>query len=559
MLKKINVDRIVKNAKVFTSDKNNLHATSFAVKDGKFVYVGNEEGIKDYEGEVVDMGGKFVMPSIIDSHIHIVTSVMMDSGMKPVWIMCEGKKDCLDFIAKYISENPELGAYRFMLNKSNLLGEKLIKEELDVICKDKAIVIQESECHSAWVNSKIMNDAGITDETPDIAKGLSYYEKDEKGHKTGYMVEMTVARALGGIFSNNISNEKIRESLKSWIDFSVKHGETAVFEAGTPGGVKFHEKVYDALKDMDEKGELPILVDGSYAICDPAELDGAMEILRHFKKKFNSKHMRFNTLKIVLDGTMRVHTAYMLSPYVGTDCIGGRLFNERQIADIIKMINAEGFDLHIHTVAEGAARTALDGVELAQKELGKDFHTQVTLAHLELVHNDDIIRFKKLGVFANYTPWWHYGDCGDGNLEEAVKMLGKERANNLYRCKSVYDTGANVCFSSDSVMFDFQYWNPYLGMEVAMCRQMTEKTKVADMFKRPTAFPQENEKMSIEECILCYTINNAKQLGIADKKGSIEVGKDADFAIFNQNLLTKDKEGFSHVMPEEVYLEGKKF
>ena len=554
------VDKIIKNARVFTSDVKNLNASAFAVKDGKFVYVGSEEGLKDFEGEVIDLGGKFVMPAVEDSHVHLTSSVKSDFSKLPPQIICSGKKECLDFLAGYIAENPDLPLYHLMLGMALLNGEKLTKDDLDAVCSEKPVVIQEAECHSAWVNSKVLQNAGVTDETPDIAPGLSYYERDENGHKTGFLIEMTLGRALGELGTSGITDEMIRGSLKKWIDFSTEHGVSAVYEAGTPAGGAFHERVYDVLKDMDEKGELPVFVDGSYAICDPAELDGIMDILKRYREKYNTKHMRFNTLKIVLDGTMKVHTACMLSPYAGTDCLGGRLFNERQLADIIKMLNAEGYDLHVHTVAEGAVRTVLDAVELARKELGDAYRVHVTAAHLELVHKDDIARFAELGVNANYTAWWHYGDCAEGSLETGTAMLGEERAHQLYRCKSVYDTGANVCFSCDTIMFFFGFWNPYLGMEVAARRQITEKTKIEAMAPvTPAAYPQENEKMSIEESVLCYTINNAKQLGIAERKGSIEVGKDADFLVFAQNLLTAEPEGLSNILPEEVYLEGRKF
>ena len=96
------VDKIIRNAKVFTSAARNFHASAFAVKDGKFVYVGDEEGLKDFEGEVIDLGGKFVMPGIIDSHVHIAIDTAFE--------------------------------YTFVLRLGDLHGEKLVKEDLDAIC-----------------------------------------------------------------------------------------------------------------------------------------------------------------------------------------------------------------------------------------------------------------------------------------------------------------------------------------------------------------------------------------------------------------------------------------
>ena len=195
----------------------------------------------------------------------------------------------------------------------------------------------------------------------------------------------------------------------------------------------------------------------------------------------------------------------------------------------------------------------LDGVELAKKELGDDYNMRVTCAHLEVQDDADLGRFAELGVTANYTPWWHSGN-------EAVSvMLGKKRGANMYRCKTVWDTGALVSWSSDNVTYaDFMTWNPYLCMEVGMTRMFGEKTMLPEFYRTQKALPPVDERMSIEEMILGYTINCAKQLGVEAAKGSIEAGKDADFLIFDNDLLTEAHEGFSHNKPEDVYFGGKK-
>ena len=129
----------------------------------------------------------------------------------------------------------------------------------------------------------------------------------------------------------------------------------------------------------------------------------------------------------------------------------------------------------------------------------------------------------------------------------------------MYRCKTLWNSGALVTWSSDEVYYDdFTTWNPYLGMEVGMTRIITENTKAYDWYITKDAFPSDRERMSIEEMILGYTINGAIQLGIEDRKGSIEVGKDADFLVFDNDLLTSEHEGFSYNEPVEVYFCGEK-
>ena len=110
-------DKIIKNAKIFTADKNQPMATALAVKDGKFVYVGNDAGIATYEGEVTDLGGKFIMPSILDTHVHVTSSIGFEYADLGVRFECDGKQGALDFMAEYIKKNPGLNRYRFMMEQ----------------------------------------------------------------------------------------------------------------------------------------------------------------------------------------------------------------------------------------------------------------------------------------------------------------------------------------------------------------------------------------------------------------------------------------------------------
>jgi hypothetical protein len=259
-------------------------------------------------------------------------------------------------------------------------------------------------------------------------------------------------------------------------------------------------------------------------------------------------------MKIFMDGTQKIHTAAMVTPYVDVNTTGSTAFTAEGIAKLLKDLNEANLDLHLHTVGERASRTVLDGVEMAKKEMGDDLHVRVTCAHLEIQDDADLDRFAKLGVIANFTPHWHAGDPS-----HSAVWLGEERSKKQFRCKTVWDTGALVAWSSDNITFgDFMTWNPYLGMEVGMTRMITEKTRNYEYNRSTEVFPPENEIMSIEEMLLGFTINGAKQLGIENTKGSITAGKDADFLVFDNDLLTAQHEGFSYNAPKEVYFGGKK-
>ena len=549
-------DRIIKNAKIFTSDKNNPQATALAVKDGKFVYVGNESGLSAYEGEVTDLGGKFIMPGIIDSHVHITMPVGFEYKDMGSYIVCDSKKEALEYIADTVGKNPDVKYHSFMLERVFLHGEDITKEELDAICPDGEIFILEGEAHSVWVNSNLLARHGITDDTPDPVPGLSYYVRKD-GHVTGNIFEAAAETRFLLDGAENLTDEQIDAALMRWIDFSVNAGVVGVFDAGIPECNDIHEKVYTRLREMDRQGKLPVYVDGCYVITQPKQVKKAIEELKRFKREFNTEHLKVHTLKIFMDGPLKIETAALVTPYEDTGNKGVAAFSKEQIAELLVQLNEAGLDLHLHTVGEGASRNVLDGVELARKELGDSFCVKVTCAHLEIQDDADIPRFAKLGVNANYTPWWHAGNMGGDPYETWRTLLGEKRAQSMYRCKSLWNTGANVTWSCDDIHYgDFVNWSPYLSMEVGMTRHITENTKTSEINRTVAAYPPASEQMNIEEMILGYTINGAKQLGIEAVKGSIEIGKDADFLVFDNDLLTAEHEGFSHNKPSEVYFGG---
>ena len=546
-------DQIIKNAKIFTSNKKHPKASSLVVKDGKFAYVGDESGLQDYEGPVTDLGGKFIMPGIIDSHVHVTIPVGFEYAPMGERLEPNGKQEALDIMADYIKKHPGEKRYRFILEKVYLKGEDIVKEELDAICPDAELQIQEGEGHSIWVNSKILKRHGITDDTPDPIPGLAIYVRKD-GHVTGNCIEGAAEIPIILDSSMELTDEQVDAALKRWIDYSVEHGVCAVFDAGLPGDAKFHEKVYKRLRELDKQGKLPVYVDGSLVVNAERDAKEGLEEVKRFHREFDSEHLKVHTMKIFMDGTQRIHTAAMVTPYVDVHTTGSTAFSAEGIAELVKNLNEAHLDLHLHTVGERASRTVLDGVELARKEMGDKLHVRVTCAHLEIQDDADLDRFAKLGVYANYTPWWHAGDPSI-----SASWLGEERSKKGFRCKTLWDSGAHVAWSSDNIVFgDFMTWNPYLGMEIGMTRQSTEKTMVPAFARTASVLPPVEERMSIEQMLLGYTINGAQQLGIEATKGSIEAGKDADFLVFDNDLLTAEHNGFSQNSPAEVYFGGKK-
>ena len=200
----------------------------------------------------------------------------------------------------------------------------------------------------------------------------------------------------------------------------------------------------------------------------------------------------------------------------------------------------------------------MDAVEKTRSITGKPLDIRVTCAHVEVLHPDDICRFKELGIIANFTPSWHGGACA-AEIPVMERLLGDYRANNSLQAKTVWDTGATVTFSSDEVSLHMlDRWNPFLGMEIGHTRQEVDTSVQGNSGKTSPVFPPSNERLPLEHLIQGYTINAAYQLRLDNQIGSIEPGKDADMVILRDNLFEMDPYEIHNILPEAVIIQGKK-
>ena len=549
-------DLIIKNANIFTVDDNQPHASCMVIKDGKFVYVGTEDGLKDYEGEERDLGGHFVMPAIIDSHVHVTASIAMAVINNPLIFKAESKKEVLDIIRERVEAEKGWPSHNFFLHEACLQGEKLTRFDLDEISPDEGIFVLAGEPHSGWCNTAKLRMIGVEDDTPDPAPGLAFFVRDENGVMTGRVYE---GLAHDAMFTKapEIPDEYIISELKRWDEWCRKIGIVEVTECGMPGVPEVGERILDIYADLDRKGEVSVTINGSYGLNLPKHLPGCIEELKRYNKKYNTEHLKVRTLKIWYDGTTAISTSYLLEPRFDNGLTGGRICNVREMADIMKQCDENDFDIHLHVIGDKAIRDCLDAAELARKELGGNMKCMVTLAHNELISDEDLARYKELGVTANFTPWWSTPSQMTGGYDFVKNALGDKRFATEFRIKDAWDTGANVTFSCDQVgMGDYGFWNPYLGMEVAMLRRFTDKTLKSDMVA-PTDFQLgPSQAMKMEDMIKGYTLNGAVQNRCENDLGSIEAGKEASFIIHSIDLTKAPAEGISNTVPDEVYFKG---
>ena len=247
------------------------------------------------------------------------------------------------------------------------------------------------------MNSNILKKHNITDETKDPIPGLSFYVR-KNGHITGEMSEGATELPVILDRAMNKPDEEIDKAIQRWIDFSVSVGVTGVFDAGIPGYPEFHEHVYSRLKSLDEQGKLPIYVDGCYVISAAWEVEEGIKELKRMQKEYNTEHLKVHTLKLFMDGTLKLHSGAMVTPYADTGDLGCTAMNLEELVALLKVLNEEGLDFHTHCVGEASSRLILDAVEQVRKELGDDFHVRVVSAHLQIQDTADLNRFPLGGI-----------------------------------------------------------------------------------------------------------------------------------------------------------------
>ena len=479
---------IVTNAKVYTQNDAMPKAEAFAVEDGKFVCVGSNEEVRQWAAdhaktmEELDLDGKFIMPGIIDSHTHIAMSAFMggdDEDDEFPMYDCKSKAEILDKLKALVKKHPFRMFYAMFYGQIEALADDpLTRDDLDKIVRFRPVVLMESECHSAILNSAALRYFKIREDIPDIAPGLSRYDRDEKGRLTGFITEMTMVPILA---SQTPSEKELRFGITKLLSYLISRGVTTIFDAGN---MTEEDLIFRTFKAMDQEGKIPVRMFMCHMLWHPDMVPSAIEKFKKYKAKYETDNIRFETMKMMFDGTQRIHTACMIEPYADTGTCGGTLISEPELLEFMRALNHEGIDFHLHTVGEAAMRKVMNCVEQLQAEgeaadgaaddgapAGEPFHITVTCAHDEVICLEDINRFKELGIVANFTPSWNGGNCGS-EPENMQRLLGQERGLCTLQSRTVFDTGAVVSFSSDEVeLHNLNRWSPFWGMEVGMTRQ----------------------------------------------------------------------------------------
>jgi predicted amidohydrolase YtcJ len=555
-------DLIVHHGKVVTVDKDFAVREAMAVKDGRIVSVGGNDEVlatKTARTELLDLGGKTVLPGLIDSHVHPAAAAVHEfdheippmESMADVLAYIKGRADALDdsqWVAVSQVFITRLRAQRYPT-----------RQELDAAAPKNPVVFATGP--DASLNTLALKLSGIDKDFKVSDGGPGYAEKDAAtGEPTGILRGCTRYVKSEPPGRKPSDEDRYRRTVELFADYNAS-GLTAVGERATGReDMARYQKMRDA-------GELTVRMALSPQVDTIGTLDSIRQRVRDvaehpLHKDADPRNMlRIIGIKTFLDGGMLTGSAYMLEPW-GVSKIysitdpqyrGVLLMPPERLLPVARQAVESGLQFTAHSVGDGAVRTLLDAYEQIGKELGADKlrATRPCITHCNFVHPDDVPRFAQLGVLADIQPVWLYLDTR--TLEA---QFGYERLSRFQPLRPLVESGAIIGGGSDHMqkigaLRAVNPYDPFLGMATAL----TRRARWYEGGENGALHPE--HALSREQVIRFYTINNAYLLFMEEQVGSLEPGKLADFIVVDTDVLTCPAEDVGTTKVLRTYLAGK--
>ncbi len=545
---------LVVYGKIFTAD-NNAIADAFAVENGKFVYVGDAAGAKKYKRRgftVIDHTDKgIVIPGCYESHAHyLMGSALTLMGGAPSII---NEYDTLIEMIKtaYTKAKAEgkssICGFGWGYQIFALSGAIPTRQELDSLCPDVALFVCDSEIHKGIANTLCLQNAGILDKDGKVLISKIRGGEicmDTANKPTGLLKEQaaTYVRVRGlnfeEIFPTSVAMAAIEHSQKQLLAngyISYMDGWTNVF--GT-------NALYDAAKALDKDDRLHMLLGLGYDIessCENVndEIGKAIQ-----KKQYTGGHVNADFVKLFIDGTVETGTGFTTEEYQADRFgYGVAIWEEDEVTDITRAANANGMTMHIHTMGDAAVHRAVNAfVNGGKKELRN------TVVHTRNVMTDDYRRMADNNIVAVSGMYWHNLTPLQKWILDAVvpvNLIGK-----AYPIKSYFDAHVVATAHSDYPASAKSPIGPFEIMQIAITGKKVADGEDAEPFEPA-------ELISREQALQSLTINGAYQMHVENERGSIQVGKYADFVLVNQDILTCPATDIYQSKVVATYFEGK--
>ncbi|EPD66538.1 amidohydrolase [Streptomyces sp. HGB0020] len=516
-------------------------ATAVAVAGGRIVAVGHDE-VRELVGprtEVVELDGRLLLPGFQDAHVHPIPA-----GLELGQCDLTGTRTAEETVAvvrAYAEAHPErewiLGGGWSM---EAFEGGTPTKALLDAAVPDRPVYLPNRDHHGAWVNSRALELAGIGASTPDPADGR--IERDAAGEPSGTLQEGAM-QLVGRLTPPATAADRLTALLHAQRHLHAL-GITA-WQDALVGDFLGMDDPAGAYVAAAREGSLTARVRG--ALWWDRER-GAEQIPELVEKRAALSHGRFSagSVKLMLDGVAENGTAALLDPYLdrcgcATANRGKSFIDARHLPKYVTELDALGFQCHFHALGDRAVRDALDAVEAARTANGPS-DTRPHLAHLQVVHPDDVPRFARMGATANIQPLWA---AHEPQMDElTIPFLGSERAAWQYPFGALLRSGARLAAGSD---WPVSSPDPLQGIHVAVNR-------VAPGGDGSRVFLP-HQRLTLAEALTAYTAVSA-HVNHLDETGRIRVGALADLVVLDRDVFSEPAEAIADARVELTYVGG---
>ena len=540
---------LVVYGKIYTAEGNQI-VEAFAVKDGKYVYVGDKAGaeafVEEGKTEVVDYSGKgLVMPGCGNGHAHYALGYAIQSVGTVMSRDTDVDKFLKEIVPAAVKKAKDNGAkvifgsgWEMMKFPKDLCYRKL----LDEVCSDIPIYFADEEGHKGLANTILLKKAGLIKEDgtagkTEIRGGEVVLDAD--GVPTGYVKEQagTYVRSFLDneyLFSVDVAKANmagIQEQLLSEGYTMYQDGYSSYF---------FNDNFYKAAQQMDQAGDMHFVLGTAWELDSWMDVDKTLDKAAA-TKKYESAHIHTKWLKMFMDGTVESGTGFV-DPLYPDGHQGIPNWSEEELTDITRKANEKGITMHVHVMGnKGVERIVNAYVNGGKKEMRN------TLVHVYGVNESDYQRMADHNIYVTSGMLWHHAD---NELQaELMQILPDGMKDKGYPMKSFFDHGINLSSHSDFP---------------ALCGAPDDPFGIMEIVVTGVYYPEQAKPWWTEECITreqaiaAMTINIAKQMFIEDERGSIKTGKYADFLLVTKDVLSCPANEIHEAKPAATYFEGKK-
>jgi len=532
---------LFRNGSVFDGRRFAPRGTSVLVRGGQIVSVGPTHS--PHDAEAVDLDGGTLLPGFIDSHAHPVYggNQLRHCDLN----QAETQAEYLEIIARYADEHPdEAWITGGGWGMPAFPGGIPTRQALDDVVKDRPVFLQNRDGHGAWVNSKALELAGLGRHSLDPADGR--IERDADGDPVGTLQEG--AKDLVGRLVPDVTEDDWYRGLLTAQDYLLSLGITG-WQDAIVGRVPGEGDASAAYLRAASAGTLLVNVVGALWWDRDRGIEQLDELLRR-RERDRAGRFRASSVKMMLDGIAENHTAAMLDPYLDHDgCAsadsGLDFIDPDELPRFVTALDREGFQVHFHALGDRAVRNALNAIEAA-REAGSPRAARHHLAHLQVIHPDDIARFAQLNATANIQALWATHEPQMDEL--TIPFLGKRRAGWQYPFAALHNAGAAFCAGSD---WPVSSPDPLLASHVAVNRALPAS---AGGSGRDPFLPE--QAIDLATALAAYTSGSARVNGLEATVGGIKPGLDADFAIVDADLAAISNAEICQASVRQTWVRG---